>query len=104
MVGDKMCSWKVLVIFSAFLIFSQPTLSQENLDRFGKNRLQFKEFNWRYYSTDNFDVYFYDQGNNNAKNAVSYLEEEFESITEVLGYAPYNKTKIFLYNSITDLQ
>lgn len=71
---------------------------------FGKNRVQFQTFNWRFYSTDNFDIFFYDDGEKNAKLALNFLEEEFEGITEIIGYPPYNKTKIFLYNSITDLQ
>jgi len=71
---------------------------------FGKNRMQFKNFNWRYYSTENFEIYFYDGGNEIARLGAEYLEEEFERITDILGYSSYYKTKIFLYNSISDLQ
>ena len=73
-------------------------------EQFGKNRIQYKDFNWRYYSSDNFDIYFYDGGESNALVAAKYLEKEFERITDVIGYAPYTKTKIFLYNSPKDLQ
>ena len=48
--------------------------------------------------------YFYDGGEENARAAIEFMEEEFNRITDVLGYAPYAKTKIFLYNSKTDLQ
>ena len=78
--------------------------AQINRERFGKNRVQFKNFDWRYYSSDNFDVYFYDGGQDNALIAAKFLEKEFERITDVIGYAPYTKTKIFLYNSTADLQ
>ncbi len=71
---------------------------------YGKNRVQYKNFDWSYYSTDNFDVYYYRGGKNYANIAIKYLEDEFDRITDVLGYAPYAKTKIFIYNSITDLQ
>ena len=27
---------------------------------FGKNRIQYRQFNWQYLSGDNFDVYYYD--------------------------------------------
>ncbi len=66
--------------------------------------MQFKNFNWRYYSTENFEIYFYDGGNEIARLGAEYLEKEFEKITDVLGYSSYYKTKIFLYNSISDLQ
>jgi len=66
--------------------------------------MQFKNFNWRYYSTDNFELYFYDGGNEIARLGAEYLEKEFDKITDILGYSSYYKTKIFLYNSISDLQ
>ncbi|MTI31753.1 PD40 domain-containing protein [Xanthovirga aplysinae] len=71
---------------------------------FGKNRIQYKNFDWRYYSTDNFEVYYYDKGQSAARQAAEFMEEEYERMTEVLGYAPYSKSKIFLYNSVSDLQ
>jgi hypothetical protein len=76
---------------------------QEALQQFGKNRIQYKSFKWRYYSTENFDVYFYDGGNEIAQIATKYLEKEFDRITDILGTVSYTKTEIFLYNSSTDL-
>ena len=78
--------------------------AQVTQDQFGKNRVQYKNFNWRYYSSDNFDIYFYDGGEPNALIAAKFMEKEFERITDIIGYAPYTKTKIFLYNSAKDLQ
>jgi len=97
-------TWIKILIFSIALVFTRQSIAQESVESYGKNRLQFKEFNWRFYATDNFDIYFYNDGEKNARRALNFLEDEFEGITEILGYAPYNKTKIFLYNSITDLQ
>jgi hypothetical protein len=88
-----------------FLAFSAavPSMGQEAMEKFGKNRVQYKNFKWRYYSTENFDIYFYDGGNEIAKVATSYLEKEFDRITDILGTVSYSKTEIFLYNSATDL-
>ncbi len=88
-----------LLLATSFLVSAQ-----ESQESFGKNRLQYKAFNWRQYSSDNFDVHFYDNGQEAAKMAAEYLEEEFDRITDLIGYAPYAKTKIFLYNSVHDLQ
>lgn len=73
------------------------------MEQFGKNRVQFKNFKWRYYSTENFDIYFYDGGNEIAQIATKYLEKEFDRITDILGTVSYSKTEIYLYNSATDL-
>jgi len=77
--------------------------AQSTKEVFGKNRVQHKNLVWRVYTTENFDIYFYDGGDENALLAAEFMEDEFNRITDVLGYAPYAKTKIFLYNSPTDL-
>jgi hypothetical protein len=86
------------------LIQSYSLKAQLTMEEFGKNRVQYKNFEWRYLSSENFDVYFYDGGEKIANDAIRYLEGEFDRITDVLGYAPYAKTKIFIYNSISDIQ
>lgn len=89
----------VILIFTSFFIYGQ-----KSEEVFGKNRIQYKNIEWRYYSSENFDVYFYDEGEDLAKKSAEYLEVEFDRITDILGYAPFNKSKIFLYNSTIDLQ
>src|ERR1044071_2325280 len=71
---------------------------------FGKNRIQYRQFNWQYLSGDNFDVYYYDARKAVAQNALEFLEAEFDRITDLIGYPPYFKTKVFLYNSLADLR
>ncbi len=94
---------KTIFIFS-ILIFSIGTVfAQEAMEKFGMNRVQYKNFKWRYYSTENFDIYFYDGGNEIARIATTYLEKEFDRITDILGTISYSKTEIYLYNSPTDL-
>ncbi|MEO5600575.1 MAG: translocation protein TolB [Cyclobacteriaceae bacterium] len=71
---------------------------------FGKNRIQYRQFNWQYLSSENFDVYYYDARKNVAQNSLEFLEGEFDRITDLIGYPPYFKTKVFLYNSLADLR
>jgi Tol biopolymer transport system component len=94
----------LLFIICLCLVFPLLAPAQLTKNKFGKNRLQYKEFNWRYYSTNNFDIYFYDDGQPLAKLTADFMEDEYDRITDLLGYKPYSKTKIFLYNSIADLQ
>jgi len=73
-------------------------------ESFGKNRIQYRQFNWQYLSSENFDVYYYDARKAVAQNAIEFLEAEFDRITDLIGYPPYFKTKVFLYNSLADLR
>ncbi|MDZ7650656.1 MAG: translocation protein TolB [Cytophagales bacterium] len=86
-----------------FLVFG-VTEAQQALETFGKNRIQYKQFRWSYLSSENFDVYYYDDRKKVAQESIEYLEAEFDRVTDLIGFYPYQKTKVFLYNSITDLQ
>ena len=43
----------------ALIFFSTIVIAQVNTVEFGKNRVQYKKFKWKYYQTDNFNAYFY---------------------------------------------
>ena len=83
---------------------SSAAFGQQTREVFGKNRLQYLNFEWKYYSSVNFDVYYYGDGGKSALQATEYLEEEFERITDIVGYSPYFKAKIFIYNSIEEME
>lgn len=80
------------------------TYLQSTQEMFGKNRVQYRRFYWKDYRTNNFEVYFYDGGTRSAKMATRFVENSFGRMSDLLGYTPFAKTKIFLYNSIHELQ
>lgn len=89
----------VLILLSFFQV-----QAQQSREVFGKNRVQYRQFDWLYLSGENFDVYYYDTRRAVAQEALEYLEGEFDRITDLIGYPPYFKTKVFLYNSLSDLR
>lgn len=94
------------LVISTFILLINGffAFSQQSRESFGKNRFQYQTFNWQYVSGENFDVYFYDNRRAIATEAITYLESEFDRITDLIGFPPYFKTKVFLYNSLTDLR
>lgn len=94
----------IVAVVALFLCSSVAVNAQYTQEVFGKNRIQYRQFNWQYLSGDNFDVYYYDARKGVAQNALEYLEAEFDRITDLIGYPPYFKTKVFLYNSLADLR
>ncbi len=86
------------------LLGSLQVNAQYIQETFGKNRIQYRQFNWQYLASENFDVYYYDARKAVAQNAIEFLEAEFDRITDLIGYPPYFKTKVFLYNSLADLR
>ena len=96
--------YRNLAVLFFSILLSIPGLAQRANETFGKNRIQYRTFKWEYVSSENFDVYYYDNRRKVATEAIQYLESEFDRITDLIGYPPYLKTKVFLYNSVTDLQ
>lgn len=95
----------VRILVLGWILFTTTISSgvaQRSGEVFGKNRIQYRSFDWYYLSGENFDVYYYDGRRAVATEALTYLESEFDRITDLLGYAPYFKTRVFLYNSLAD--
>ncbi|HTJ53153.1 MAG TPA: hypothetical protein VL443_27045, partial [Cyclobacteriaceae bacterium] len=94
----------IAAIGIAFCMISASVFGQQAREIFGKNRIQYREFNWQYLSGENFDIYYYDAQKEIARDALEYLEQEFDRITDLIDYPPYFKTKVFLYRSLADLR
>jgi hypothetical protein len=93
---------RLIVLAVIFLSCLPEAFAQRANEVFGKNRIQYRSFEWLYLSGENFDVYYYDGRRAVAAQALEYLESEFDRLTDLIGYAPYYKTRIFLYNSLAD--
>jgi len=92
------------LIFSLVFLTASSVFGQQARESFGKNRFQYRPFEWQYISGENFDVYYYDSRRGIATETLTYLESEFDRITDLIGFPPYFKTKVFLYNSLGDLR
>jgi hypothetical protein len=73
-------------------------------EKFGKSKIQTKEFQWRTFSSANFEYNFYRGGENTARSAAQHLEKTYSRLTGVLGYIPYEPIKIFVFTSPSDLR
>ncbi|HXA01451.1 MAG TPA: hypothetical protein VNW99_05645, partial [Cytophagaceae bacterium] len=93
-----------LFIYSILSLLFSATYAQNSQDQFGKSRIQYKNFDWQYISTINFDIYYSQGGKELAGNVARYAEADFARITEILGFSPFSKIKIILYNSVSDLR
>lgn len=66
--------------------------------------MQHKEFKWKSISTQHFNIFYYQDGNTLAHNTARHLETIHTDVTQKVGYLPYNKINILVYNSDSDLQ
>ena len=71
---------------------------------FGKNRVQWSDFHWSYYMNDNFDVYFYQGGDDLAKYAQAYAKDQIPRLETRLNSRFGKKIQFIVFNSKGDFK
>ncbi len=71
---------------------------------FGQNKVQYREFDWRFIQTPNFDIYFYDGEDSLATFAADVLEEAYVNVREELNYNLTERVPVIIYASHNEFQ
>ena len=71
---------------------------------FGKNRVQWGDFHWSYYMNDNFDVYFYQGGDDLARYAQAYAKDQIPRLEVRLNSRFGKKIQFIVFNSMGDFK
>lgn len=71
---------------------------------FGKNRVQYREFEWFYYPTDNFEVYYYIGGENLAQYVLVSAEKNKKDIEKFFDYSIDDKVQILCYSKQSEFR
>lgn len=89
-----------------FLLLCLPMFSfgQGAAVEFGKNRVQYHDFEWWQYESENFVTYWYRGGQNIGQSAVQIAELDYNEIRTLLEYRINDKIELLVYNDITDLK
>jgi predicted metalloprotease with PDZ domain len=91
----------VFLVLIALVCFSMTT-AQET--QFGKNKVQYRNFNWNFIQTDHFDIHFYDGEYELASFAAEELERSYDIVATQLKYYVARRIPVFVYNSHNDFQ
>jgi Tol biopolymer transport system component len=89
-------------MMALFLIGISLLSAQEG--NFGKNKVQYKPFNWAFIQSSHFDIYFYDGGSSIANFTAVAAESAYASISRTMRYQLNNRISIMVYNSHNDFQ
>jgi len=92
----------VCAVFTALMLTLSPVIMQAQ--SFGKNKVQYKRFNWYYIQSDHFDVYFTDGGKQIAEFTAKSAEAALKSIQDEFRYQITNRIPMIIYNSPNDFQ
>ncbi len=84
-----------------FLFFFLPIAS---FSQFGKNKMQYQDFHWKYIQTPHFDIYFHDDSRILANFTAQVAENALSSIQKTLRYKISRRIPIIVYNSHNQFQ
>ncbi len=95
-----------LVFFILGMFFSEMLFAQAQGTRteFGKNRVQYKDFQWFYYRSPHFDTYYYKNGKELGAMVGKIAEQNLKEIENILDYQLEGRIKILAYNKLSDLK
>ncbi len=89
---------KSFLFLLPLLSFTSLIIAQVSNVEYGKNRLQFKKFNWQYYQTQNFNSYFSQNGQELAKYVAQIAEKELPALETFVEYSLQRRANIVIYN------
>jgi WD40 repeat protein len=92
------------LLFFTLLAFTIPTAKAQPGALFGKNKVQYKDFDWKFIQSPHFNIYFYQGGRDLAEFAAEQSEIALTSIERTMRYDITNRITILIYNSHNDFQ
>ena len=89
---------------ASLLVLSANVHAQVNAVEFGKNRVQYQKFKWKYYQTENFNTYFSQDGLELGKYVAQVAEKELPQLEEFVEYGLQRRANVVIYNSFDEMQ
>ncbi len=95
---------RLLPFFLLMLICTSSLFAQNTQTTFGKNRVQYHEFEWKQYESRNFVTYWYGDNRNLAQSVVQMAEMDFEEIQNLLEHRINRKIELLVFTDLTDIK
>ncbi len=71
---------------------------------FGKNKIQYQDFDWRIISSAHVEVYYYPQEEAVARRALAYAEEDYAFLERKFRHHPFQRIPLVIYCSDQDFE
>lgn len=71
---------------------------------FGQNKVQYREFDWKFIQSPHFDIYFYNGGQPLAEFTSQTVEAAYSQVSSYLDWELRKRVSIIIYNSHNDFQ
>src|SRR3954471_6691833 len=71
---------------------------------YNKNRIKYDHFNWRIYTTDHFEIYYYPEVEQHLERVTSYAESAYQQVSGDLKHDLAFKVPLVLYKTASEFQ
>ncbi len=88
--------FKNLILFLVVLTFTS-TYAQSYY--FGRNKVQYTDFNWQVMKTEHFDIYYYPEMQTMAEKGAYFAEESYQFLQEKFNYAVTYRIPLIFYST-----
>jgi len=89
-----------ILLFLIMFVFALQAQAQS----FGKNKVQYRDFRWKYVQSRHFDVYYYDDSKELAEYTADVAESSYVALKRDLKYEIGKRIPILVYNSHNEFQ
>ncbi len=100
-------SIRTVIALGVFLLSSSAVSGQFYYglhQKFGKNRVEFNEFDWRFYRFEKIDCYFYKSSREVAERAAVLAHENLKQIEHALDAPVRDRMHIIVFNNLSELK
>ena len=81
-----------------------PLVTAPAQAQFGKNRIQYRDFEWKIYRSPHFDVYYYTAEEHLLQNTVSLAESAYDELSRTFDYQIQDPTPLIVYTTHSAFQ
>ena len=89
---------RILFLLLAALCVAGPVHAQYWF-HFGRNKIQYEDFDWHVLKTEHFDIYFYPQMQELAEHGAAFAEEAYGELQNKFNFSLGHRTPIVFYSS-----
>ncbi len=86
-------------IHIVLLLFSLFSLSSAQFYYFGRNKVQYTEFQWQVLRTEHFDIYYYPEMKELAQTGAVFAEQSYKMLEQKFNHNVTNRIPLIFYSS-----
>src|SRR5881396_1480099 len=88
---------RIIVYF--FILFVTLTSASAQFFYFGRNKVQYTDFDWHVLKTEHFDIYYYPEMKDLAERGAHLAEESYKILEEKFNHNVANRVPLIFYSS-----